>query len=47
MVERTPAAPAQIMRSYAWLVASVGLLLLVGGGIAYLLNPIWVFERWF
>ena len=44
MVQRTPAAPTQVMRSYAWLVASVGLLLLVGSGIAYLLNPIWVFE---
>ncbi|HXV42901.1 MAG TPA: GldG family protein [Anaerolineae bacterium] len=44
MVERTPAASVSFLRSYAWLMVIIGLLLLVGSGMAYLVNPIWLFE---
>jgi ABC-type uncharacterized transport system involved in gliding motility auxiliary subunit len=46
VVEETPAEPARqpILHVYAWLLAVVGLTLLVGGGIAYLLNRARAFE---
>ncbi|HEU4437176.1 MAG TPA: hypothetical protein VFR89_06895, partial [candidate division Zixibacteria bacterium] len=44
MVERTPAASVSSLRSYAWLMVIIGLLLVVGSGMAYLVNPIWLFE---
>lgn len=43
MVERFPSAHrgSSTIRSYAWLIAVVGLLILIGGAVAYFVNQNW------
>jgi ABC-type uncharacterized transport system involved in gliding motility auxiliary subunit len=44
MAEKSPPQHRSILRSYAWLMAIVSLLILVGSGIIYLLNQSWAIQ---
>ncbi len=44
MLDQVPAKSGPTIHSYAWLIAIAGLLLLLGGGVAYWLNQAWAVE---